>query len=311
MIVITLTDCPISLRGDLTKWLLEINTGVFVGRVSARVRDNLWDRVLRSIKNGRATLVYNTNNEQHMEFRLHHSENEIIDFDGLKLVMKPSPARTKSLTKRRLGFSKASKMRIARRRQNKSCQTEEVLKSEYPSSFIVLDIETSGLDFESSEIIEVGALKVQEGRTIAEYNALIRPKKEITPFIEKLTGISNELLKKEGQELSSILAEFQKFLGKEILLGHNINFDISFLNNSLEKAGIPPLKNRSYDTMKMYEKLLHGQRVSKKLIDVAKNCNLVVEQVHRSMADCQLIKAVYEVLKEKLESKSCGTEREN
>ena len=62
MIVITLTDCPISLRGDLTKWLLEINTGVFVGRVSARVRDNLWDRVVKNVKNGRATLVYSTNN---------------------------------------------------------------------------------------------------------------------------------------------------------------------------------------------------------------------------------------------------------
>lgn len=50
MIVLTLTDCPIALRGDLTKWLLEINTGVYVGRVSARVRDYLWERVVRNIK---------------------------------------------------------------------------------------------------------------------------------------------------------------------------------------------------------------------------------------------------------------------
>lgn len=52
MIVITLTDCPKSLRGDLSKWLLEINTGVFVGKVSARVRDNLWKRVKDSVKMG-------------------------------------------------------------------------------------------------------------------------------------------------------------------------------------------------------------------------------------------------------------------
>src|SRR5574344_1445031 len=103
MIVITLTDCPISLRGDLTKWLLEINTGVFVGKVSARVRDNLWKRVVQNVKNGKATLVYSANNEQRMDFRIHHSMNEIIDFDGLKLVMKPSPARTQNLTHRRMG----------------------------------------------------------------------------------------------------------------------------------------------------------------------------------------------------------------
>src|SRR5574344_862445 len=111
MIVITLTDCPISLRGDLTKWLLEINAGVFVGKVSARVRDNLWERVVKNVKNGRATLVYSTNNEQRMDFRIHHSENEIIDFDGLKLVLKPSRARTKRLAQRRMGFSRAAKLR--------------------------------------------------------------------------------------------------------------------------------------------------------------------------------------------------------
>ncbi len=117
MIVITLTDCPISLRGDLTKWLLEINTGVFVGRVSARVRDHLWERVVSNVKNGRATLVYSTNNEQHMDFRIHHSENEIIDFDGLKLVLHPSRARAKKAAQQRMGFSKAAKMRMAKKKR--------------------------------------------------------------------------------------------------------------------------------------------------------------------------------------------------
>ena len=58
MIILTLTNCPPALRGDLTKWLVEIHTGVYVGRVSARVRDNLWDRVKEHSKTGKATLVY-------------------------------------------------------------------------------------------------------------------------------------------------------------------------------------------------------------------------------------------------------------
>ena len=95
MVVLTVIDCPVGLRGDLTKWLLEISTGVFVGRVSARVRDNLWERVKEFSKDGRATMVYSTYNEQRFDFRLHNSQWEPIDFDGLKLILRPSPSRTK------------------------------------------------------------------------------------------------------------------------------------------------------------------------------------------------------------------------
>ena len=61
MLVITLTNCPPSLRGDLTGWLFEINTGIYVGNVSARVRDELWKRICNNIKNGNATMVYSPN----------------------------------------------------------------------------------------------------------------------------------------------------------------------------------------------------------------------------------------------------------
>jgi CRISPR-associated protein Cas2 len=115
MIVLTLTDCPDSLRGDITKWLVEINTGVFVGRVSARVRDRLWDRVRDSIKSGRATLVYSAQNEQRMDFRVHNSAWEPIDFDGIKLMMRPDASRAKTQTTLKPGYSKASQYRRARR----------------------------------------------------------------------------------------------------------------------------------------------------------------------------------------------------
>jgi CRISPR-associated protein Cas2 len=115
MVVITLTDCPVSLRGDLTKWLLEINTGVFVGRVSARVRDLLWERIGKSIRSGKATMVYTAKNEQHLDFKVHNAEWEPIDFDGVKLVLRPSPSRVKKLSGLRLGYSNASKRRFAKR----------------------------------------------------------------------------------------------------------------------------------------------------------------------------------------------------
>lgn len=73
-------------RGDLTKWLIEIDTGVFVGNLSARVRDSLWERVCANIKTGTAAMAYGVNNEQKLDFRVHNSAWEPVDFDGIKLV---------------------------------------------------------------------------------------------------------------------------------------------------------------------------------------------------------------------------------
>ncbi len=69
MLVLSVTDCPPALRGDLSRWLLEIDTGVYVGKVSQRVREELWKRVVKHLKNGRAVMVYNARNEQKMDWR--------------------------------------------------------------------------------------------------------------------------------------------------------------------------------------------------------------------------------------------------
>lgn len=89
MIVVTLSKCPDSLRGDLTKWLFEISPDVFVGRVSARVREELWDRIIRSCRDGTATMVFGTNNEQRFDFRVHNTGWEPVDLDGLRIMMRP------------------------------------------------------------------------------------------------------------------------------------------------------------------------------------------------------------------------------
>jgi len=94
VIVLTLSKCPNALRGDLTKWMFEIDTNVFVGRMSARVRDEIWKRVVEFSADGRAVLVYTVNNEQRFEFRTHNSKGEVVDLDGIKLFMKPSENKT-------------------------------------------------------------------------------------------------------------------------------------------------------------------------------------------------------------------------
>lgn len=90
MIVIVLERVPTSLRGELTRWLLEPRTGVFVGNVSAMVRDRLWERVCGSMRGGAGMLVHNAENEQGFAIRFWGSTSRwIVDFDGLTLVSVP------------------------------------------------------------------------------------------------------------------------------------------------------------------------------------------------------------------------------
>lgn len=119
MVVLVLTACPVGLRGHLTRWLLEISPGVFVGHVSARVRDELWQQVLDHVKDGKALLVFSARNEQRLTFRAHRHDWELVDLEGLTLVRRPSEA---SQSPRRGGWSKAARYRAAAR-QNRTRTT--------------------------------------------------------------------------------------------------------------------------------------------------------------------------------------------
>ncbi|MBR6580775.1 MAG: type I-E CRISPR-associated endoribonuclease Cas2 [Ruminococcus sp.] len=117
MIVVSMTKCPPKLRGDLSKWLLEINTGVYVGQVSARVRDALWKRICDNIGDGQATMVFSTNNEQHMDFYIHNTTWKPIDLDGIKLMKRPLAVSYSDEPKLQSGFSNAAKRRMAQKRR--------------------------------------------------------------------------------------------------------------------------------------------------------------------------------------------------
>lgn len=169
MIVITLTDCPSALRGDLTKWLQEINTGVYVGQVSARVRDELWKRVQENAKFGKATMVFSANNEQRMDFRVHNTLWQPIDFDGLKLMLRPASAHVENPDELPIGYSNASKMRRARRMSSKKNSSKPI-----PEKYVVVDVETTGLSATEHEIIEIGALKISGHKIEEEFHALVK-----------------------------------------------------------------------------------------------------------------------------------------
>lgn len=87
MVVMILEAVPPSVRGELTRWLLEPKAGVFVGRVSAMVRDRLWEKVCDSVGRGGAILIYSSDSEQGYGMRFHGTtKRQLADFEGLTLV---------------------------------------------------------------------------------------------------------------------------------------------------------------------------------------------------------------------------------
>ncbi|MFY1631669.1 type I-E CRISPR-associated endoribonuclease Cas2e [Solwaraspora sp. WMMB335] len=122
MVVIVLTACPAGLRGHLTQWLLEISAGVYVGHVTARVRDRLWGRVVELAGPGRALMVYQMRGEQRLSFKVHDHHWEPVDCDGITLMRRPADPVALS-TAPPSGWSKASKRRrFARRASTQSGQ---------------------------------------------------------------------------------------------------------------------------------------------------------------------------------------------
>ncbi len=93
MVVLFIEKAPASLRGEITRWLVELRTGVFVGNISALVRDKLWEQTSEKIKGGSATLLQSASNEQGYIIRTHgDTPRTIRNFDGLQLVTIPNKA---------------------------------------------------------------------------------------------------------------------------------------------------------------------------------------------------------------------------
>ncbi|MCY1703448.1 type I-E CRISPR-associated endoribonuclease Cas2e [Deinococcus sp. SL84] len=87
MIVMTLEKVPESLHGELSRWLIEVQTGVYIGSVSAVVRDLLWDKVVQHSRSGRCTQLFRSNNEQGFVIRMHgEARRTLVDVEGYQLV---------------------------------------------------------------------------------------------------------------------------------------------------------------------------------------------------------------------------------
>lgn len=117
MITVILSSPPAKLSGHLTRWLIEVSPGVYVGNPNARIRDELWGMIIGTITTGRAIMTYpSRSNEQGFEIRVHRSQWDPIDFDGVTLMRHPITTAQGSM---KAGWSSASRQRASRRRRAK------------------------------------------------------------------------------------------------------------------------------------------------------------------------------------------------
>lgn len=170
--------------------------------------------------------------------------------------------------------------------------------------FTVIDLETTGLDTYFDEIIEVSAIRVRNGIVEQVFSKLVKPSFEIDEFITELTGITNEMLE-NAPLISEVLPEFLDFIGNDIIVGHNVNFDINFIYDNNLRINDKHFSNSYIDTLRLSRKLLPDLK-HHRLKDLIKYFEISVDRQHRAQNDCESTLQCYNKLK-KLAISTYGT----
>ena len=291
MLVIALSDCPPKVRGDLSKWLFELNTGVYVGKLSARVREELWSRICENLPNGKATMVYSAANEQGMEFRVHNTTWQPTDFDGLTLMRRPFPKSDGESVRAGVGTSNAAHFLRSRRIQTARQQRQEA------QGYVVVDVETTGRNPKQDEMIELGAVYISDHQIRDRFSVLLKTEREIPVAVQKLTGITPEMLLRDGREPEQAVRDFREWIADHMLVFHNAGFDRAFLSRAFARYDLPGLGNRYRDTLTMAKQKLDDVD-NYRLETIARYYGNMEPQTHRALEDCMLTWFIYEKLKQ-------------
>ncbi len=170
-----------------------------------------------------------------------------------------------------------------------------------PKKFVVFDLETTGLNPETHEIIEFGAIRVNRDSVNHEtFQSLVRPTRKVPKKITELTGISQAMLDADGESIDSALRDFLSFVGDLRLVSFNADFDMAFLNNAAAKHSIS-IDNPVSCALKMSRRAWPGRK-SYRLVDLAKDGNLRSDDTHRALGDCQRALIVYAAAASKLKA---------
>ncbi len=164
--------------------------------------------------------------------------------------------------------------------------------------FCVVDLETTGGSPADCAITEIGAVRYLGGEEVGCFHTLVDPGGPIPPFITVLTGITQAMVM-QAPRIAAVLPAFLEFLGEAVLVGHNVRFDVSFLNAAAGDLGYEPLVNRRVDTAALARRLVRREVRSLKLSSLAAHFRSPVAPNHRALQDARATAHVFHCLLER------------
>lgn len=177
--------------------------------------------------------------------------------------------------------------RLSLHKSIRFCPDPQMPLSQCP--IVVFDLETTGLDADSDQMIEIGAQKYVDRKLVDQMSTLIYTDHPIPPTVQKITGLTNEML--QGQPLlEDVLHQFLRFIDGCLLVAHNAAFDTSFIAKACKTHGIE-LEWPVFCTLKMARDLLPDLE-RKNLDSLAEHYGLTFEARHRSIGDVKVTAAV-------------------
>ncbi|WP_278675075.1 3'-5' exonuclease [Acidaminococcus fermentans] len=168
----------------------------------------------------------------------------------------------------------------------------------FPDTYVVVDLETTGLNPERDQIIEIELTMGQPGRT---FSTLLQPRtalegQYVSPFITQLTGITNEMLAAAPQSREALEA-FARFLGSRVVVGYNVGFDMGFLQQQFQDQLYRPLANDWVDLLPMAQTLF-PLWPHHRLNNLAAWYHVVNPEAHRALSDVETTEACFQKLKQ-------------
>lgn len=163
-------------------------------------------------------------------------------------------------------------------------------------NYVVLDTETTGLSYETEEIIEIAIAKVCDGELVDEFSSLVNPGKKLSARITKITGITDSDLA-DAPSFREIAQQIVDFIGASVILAHNASFDLNFLCRALDQCKIS-YSFECLDTVQVAKKAYPGFE-NHKLETLIHKLGLADSQTHRAMDDVRCTLKLFQGICEK------------
>lgn len=170
------------------------------------------------------------------------------------------------------------------------------------ASYVVFDIETTGLSVTSNKIIEIAAVRYEHGREINRYSSFVQPHEPIPYHITKLTNISDDMVR-DAPDIDQVLPEFISFCENAVLVAHNASFDVDFIQENCKKLKLPLLEHPVLDTVELARLLYPGMK-NHRLNTLSDKFKVGLDNHHRAIDDTIALAEILSRMLKEVEARS-------